>query len=103
MFLPFRLTWNISLPKARKFGIFMLFGSGWVCIVSPAKLRAQIFVTTLTKPLQLFATLRVVQVGVRNGVPSTPDAKSLQMWAIIETSMGQYTTKIEYARWSDKN
>ncbi|OSS54076.1 hypothetical protein B5807_00083 [Epicoccum nigrum] len=72
MFLPYRLTWNISLPKTRKFGIFMLFGSGWVCI--------------------LFATLRVVQVGVRNGVPSTPDAKWVQMWAIIETSMAVITS-----------
>jgi hypothetical protein len=67
----------------------MLFGSGWVCIVSPAKLPVHVCVTTLTELLQLFATLRVVQVGVRDGVPSTPDAKWVQMWAIIKTSVGQ--------------
>ncbi|KAF3006903.1 hypothetical protein E8E13_011153 [Curvularia kusanoi] len=67
MSLPFRLTWSLSLPRTQKVGIFVLFGSGWICI--------------------LFATLRVVQVGVKNGVPSTPDPKWLQMWTIIETSM----------------
>ncbi|KAJ4985185.1 hypothetical protein SVAN01_09321 [Stagonosporopsis vannaccii] len=67
MFLPFRLTWSLQLSKTQRLGIFVLFGSGWICI--------------------LFATLRVVQVGVKNGVPSTPDPKWLQMWTVIETSM----------------
>jgi len=33
MFLPFRMTWNLRLPRAQKLGIFVLFGSGWICIV----------------------------------------------------------------------
>ncbi|KAH6865672.1 hypothetical protein BKA58DRAFT_461582 [Alternaria rosae] len=67
MFLPFRMTWNLRLPRAQKLGIFVLFGSGWICIV--------------------FATLRVVQVSVKDGLPKIPDPKWLQMWTIIETSM----------------
>ncbi|KAF2621104.1 hypothetical protein BU25DRAFT_253525 [Macroventuria anomochaeta] len=67
MFLPLRLTWSLQLPKTQKLGIFVLFGSGWICI--------------------LFATLRVVEFGVKNGVPSTPDPKWLQMWTVIEISM----------------
>lgn len=68
-----------------------------------AGFRVHVCVTILTQLLQLFATLRVVQVGVRDGVPSTPDAKWVQMWAIIETSMGQYTTQKLSARWPDKD
>ncbi|KAI4925521.1 hypothetical protein J4E85_007400 [Alternaria conjuncta] len=67
MFLPFRMTWNLRLPRAQKLGIFVLFGSGWICIV--------------------FATLRVVQVSVKDGLPKIPDPKWLQMWTVIETSM----------------
>ncbi|KAI4924299.1 uncharacterized protein J4E92_007380 [Alternaria infectoria] len=67
MFLPFRMTWNLRLPRAQKLGIFILFGSGWICIV--------------------FATLRVVQVSVKDGLPKIPDPKWLQMWTVIETSM----------------
>ncbi|KAI4954751.1 hypothetical protein J4E86_006061 [Alternaria arbusti] len=70
MFLPFRMTWNLRLPRAQKLGIFVLFGSGWICIV--------------------FATLRVVQVSVKDGLPKIPDPKWLQMWTVIETSMGWY-------------
>ncbi|EUC49163.1 hypothetical protein COCMIDRAFT_33424 [Bipolaris oryzae ATCC 44560] len=67
MFLPFRITWNLRLPRIQKTAIFVLFGSGWICI--------------------LFATLRVVQVSTNNGTPKIPDPKWLQMWTIIETSM----------------
>ncbi|KAL7770117.1 hypothetical protein CFE70_000050 [Pyrenophora teres f. teres 0-1] len=58
--------------KFQKFGIFALFGSGWICT--------------------LFATLRFVQVSVKDGVPMIPDPKWLEMWTDIETSMG--TTSI---------
>jgi len=37
MFLPFRMTWNLRLPRAQKLGIFVLFGSGWICIVRTSK------------------------------------------------------------------
>ena len=39
MFLPFRLTWNLQMPRVEKVGVFLLFGTGWVLIVrasSPA-------------------------------------------------------------------
>ncbi|KAF2131846.1 hypothetical protein P153DRAFT_373712 [Dothidotthia symphoricarpi CBS 119687] len=70
MFLPFRMTWNLQMPRTQKLGVFVLFGSGWICV--------------------LFATLRVVQVGVKDGVPKSPDPKWLQMWTVIETSMGTF-------------
>jgi hypothetical protein len=70
MCLPFSITWNLRLPKAQKIGIFVIFGSGWVCI--------------------LFATLRVVQVGLVGGVPAVPEWKWLQIWTVIETSMGMF-------------
>ncbi|KAF1829142.1 hypothetical protein BDW02DRAFT_574258 [Decorospora gaudefroyi] len=67
MFLPFCMTWNLRLPRKQKLGIFVIFGSGWICI--------------------LFATLRVVQTGVKDGVPKVPDSKWLIIWTVIETSM----------------
>jgi hypothetical protein len=33
MFLPFRMTWSLQMAKSKKLGVFVLFGSGWVCIV----------------------------------------------------------------------
>lgn len=47
MALPIRLTWNLQMEKKQKIGIFALFGSGVICI--------------------LFATIRLVQLGVDNG------------------------------------
>lgn len=37
MFLPFRMTWSLQMARTRKLGVFVLFGSGWVCIVSVSK------------------------------------------------------------------
>ena len=89
MFLPFRLTWSLALRSTQKLGIFVLFGSGWICIVSLTELHKDIWVETeIQIMLQLFATLRSVQVGVKNGKVSTPEATWTQMWTIIETSMG---------------
>lgn len=34
MFLPFRMTWSLQMARSKKVGVFVLFGSGWVCIVS---------------------------------------------------------------------
>jgi hypothetical protein len=45
-------------------------------------------VTLTSRHAQLFDTLRVVQVSVKDGVPKTPDPKWLQMWTVIEPSMG---------------
>lgn len=33
MFLPFRMTWNLQMPRTEKLGFYILFGSGWICIV----------------------------------------------------------------------
>ena len=86
MFLPFRMTWSLQMPRTKKLGVFVLFGSGWVCIVSASRISSSI--RSSTNNFKLFATLRVVQVGVEDGVPKVPDPKWLQIWTIIETSMG---------------
>jgi len=48
MFLPFRMTWNLRLPRAQKLGIFVLFGSGWICIVSITRYYPRSSMTRLT-------------------------------------------------------
>lgn len=69
MFLPIRLTWNLQMPRKQKIGIFILFGSGFVCIA--------------------FATLRVVQLGLDgHGRATTPEPKWLIFWTILECAMG---------------
>ncbi|OAL45166.1 hypothetical protein IQ07DRAFT_661946 [Pyrenochaeta sp. DS3sAY3a] len=68
MFLPIRLTWNLQMPKAQKMGVFVLFGSGFVCIA--------------------FATLRVIQLGVDGrGRTTTPEPKWMLLWTVLECSM----------------
>ncbi|KAH7079611.1 hypothetical protein FB567DRAFT_501810 [Paraphoma chrysanthemicola] len=68
MFLPIRLTWNLQMPKAKKVGIVILFGSGFICIA--------------------FATLRVVQLGFDGrGRTTTPEPKWMLLWTILECSM----------------
>jgi hypothetical protein len=69
MFLPIRLTWNLQMPKAQKVGVFVLFGSGFVCIA--------------------FATLRVVRLGIDGrGKTTTPEPKWMLLWTVLECSMG---------------
>ena len=48
MFLPFRITWNLRLPRVQKLGIFILFGSGWICIVCTERKIPRIPVNILT-------------------------------------------------------
>ncbi|CAN9213767.1 unnamed protein product [Alternaria alternata] len=68
MFLPLRLTWNLQMPRKQKIGIFVLFGSGFICIA--------------------FATVRCLQVGVDgNGKATTPEPKWLMLWTILECSI----------------
>ncbi|CAO2647391.1 Nn.00g083130.m01.CDS01 [Neocucurbitaria sp. VM-36] len=68
MFLPIRLTWNLQMPKAQKIGVFVLFGSGFICIA--------------------FATLRVVQLGVDGrGKTTTPEPKWMLLWTVLECSI----------------
>ncbi|KAH4033735.1 hypothetical protein HBI81_154470 [Parastagonospora nodorum] len=68
MFLPIRLTWSLQMPKAQKAGIFVLFGSGFLCIAS--------------------ATLRVVQLGTDGrGKTTTPEPKWMLLWTVLECSI----------------
>ena len=57
------------MPRKQKVGIFILFGSGFICIA--------------------FATLRCLQVGVDgSGKATTPEPKWLMLWTILECSIG---------------
>ncbi|CAE7185845.1 hypothetical protein P3342_008447 [Pyrenophora teres f. teres] len=68
MLLPIKLIWNLQMPCRKKAGIFVLFGSGFVCIA--------------------FATLRVVQLGVDGrGRTTTPEPKWLLLWTVLECAM----------------
>jgi hypothetical protein len=70
MFIPLRLTWNPRLPRKQKWGIIVLFGSGFICIA--------------------FATLRVVQLGVDGrGRATIPGPKWLLLWTVLECAMGR--------------
>jgi hypothetical protein len=69
MFLPIRLTWNLQMAKAQKVGVFVLFGSGFICIA--------------------FATLRVIQLGIDGrGRTTTPEPKWMLLWTVLECSIG---------------
>lgn len=68
MILPFHLTWNLQMPRGQKIGIFILFGSGFICII--------------------FATLRVIKLGVdATGKATMPEPKWMLLWTVLETSM----------------
>ncbi|KAL1798879.1 hypothetical protein ACET3X_002916 [Alternaria dauci] len=67
MFLPIRLVWNLQMARAQKIAIIALFASAVVCTI--------------------FATLRVVQVGIRAGSGSSPSPSWLSLWSIIEAAV----------------
>ncbi|KAF3008906.1 hypothetical protein E8E13_011219 [Curvularia kusanoi] len=68
LFLPMKLTWNLNMPRPRKYGLRILFGTGLICI--------------------LFATLRVANVGSRTyGKNSRPDPAWLMLWTTLESSI----------------
>ncbi|EUC41051.1 hypothetical protein COCMIDRAFT_107241 [Bipolaris oryzae ATCC 44560] len=68
MFLPLFLTWKLQMPRKRKIGIFILFGSGFVCIA--------------------FSTIRVIQLGVdRRGKATMPELDWLLLWDVVECAM----------------
>jgi hypothetical protein len=61
------------MPKAQKVGVFVLFGSGFICIA--------------------FATLRVVQLGMDGrGKTTTPEPKWMLLWTVLECSMGMFAS-----------
>jgi hypothetical protein len=58
------------MPRSHKIGIFVLFGSGFICIA--------------------FATLRVIQLGIDGrGKTTTPEPKWMLLWTVLECSMGK--------------
>ncbi|KIX97937.1 uncharacterized protein Z520_06015 [Fonsecaea multimorphosa CBS 102226] len=67
MFLPLRLIWKLQRPTAQKVGIGALFCVGLICII--------------------FATIRVVQIGVKTQGHSTPSSSWLALWAIVESAV----------------
>lgn len=72
MFLPIRLIWNLQIAPLPKIGVGLLFATALVCI--------------------LFSTIRIVQIGIRDGKPMTPEPKWLTLWTIIECSTGTVVT-----------
>jgi len=56
------------MPRSQKFGVRVLFGTGFVCI--------------------LFATIRVVQIGSKtDGGNTQPDPAWLMLWTMLESSV----------------
>jgi hypothetical protein len=76
MFLSLRLAWHLRLPRKQKWGIIVLFCSGFICIA--------------------FATLRVVQLGVDGrGRATIPEPKWLLLSAVLECAMGRFIIQTE--------
>lgn len=67
MFLPIRLVWNLQMARAQKIAVIALFASGFVCIG--------------------FATLRVVQIGIKTGNSASPSPTWLAIWTIVESAI----------------
>jgi len=67
MCLPIRLVWNLQMARAQKIAVIALFASGFVCIA--------------------FATLRVVQIGLKTGNNTSPSPTWLAFWTIIESAV----------------
>jgi hypothetical protein len=67
MLLPIRLVWNLQMARGQKIAVIALFASGFVCIA--------------------FATIRVVQIGIRAGNDISPSPTWLALWTIIESAI----------------
>lgn len=67
MALPIRLVWNLQMARGQKVAVVALFASGFVCIA--------------------FATLRVIQIGMRTGNSASPSPTWLALWTIIENAI----------------
>jgi hypothetical protein len=67
MIFPIQLVWNLQMARGQKIAIIALFASGIVCIA--------------------FATIRVVQIGMRAGSHSSPSPTWLALWTIIESAI----------------
>ncbi|KAF2026756.1 hypothetical protein EK21DRAFT_103018 [Setomelanomma holmii] len=67
MAFPIKLVWNLQMARGQKIGIIALFGSGFVCIA--------------------FATIRVIQIGMKTGGNTSPSPTWLALWTIIESAI----------------
>lgn len=67
------------MPKAQKVGVFVLFGSGFICIA--------------------FATLRVIQLGIDGrGKTTTPEPKWMLLWTVLECSIGTPASLLRFIK-----
>jgi hypothetical protein len=67
MALPIKLVWNLQMARGQKVAVIALFASGFVCIA--------------------FATIRVIQIGMKAGNNTSPSPTWLAMWTIIESAI----------------
>jgi hypothetical protein len=67
MLFPIKLVWHVQMARGQKIAVIALFASGIVCIA--------------------FATIRVVQIGMRAGNHSSPSPTWLALWTIIESAI----------------
>jgi hypothetical protein len=67
MILPIQIAWNLQVRRRQKIAIIALFASGFVCIA--------------------FATLRVIQVGLKSRGDKEVDPVWLGLWSTIEGSV----------------
>jgi hypothetical protein len=67
MALPIKLVWGLQMARSQKVAIIALFASAIFCIA--------------------FATVRVVQVGVKAGNHTSPSPIWLALWTVIESAV----------------
>ncbi|KAH7080992.1 hypothetical protein FB567DRAFT_117299 [Paraphoma chrysanthemicola] len=67
MALPINLVWGLQMARSQKLAILALFASGFVRIA--------------------FATIRVIQIGMKAGNDTSPSPTWLAMWTIIESAI----------------
>jgi hypothetical protein len=67
MIFPIQLVWHLQMARGQKIAVIVLFASGVVCIA--------------------FATIRVVQIGIRAGNHTSPSPTWLALWTIVESAI----------------
>lgn len=75
MIFPLRILWKLKMSPLRKYGIMSLFGVGILCIIT--------------------SIIRVVRIQARTG-SKQPAPPWLELWAMIEASIGQVLRFILY-------
>ncbi|KAG9194878.1 hypothetical protein G6011_04913 [Alternaria panax] len=67
MALPIQLVWNLQMARGKKIAVVALFASGIVCMA--------------------FATLRVVQIGIKSENSTAPSPTWLALWTLVENAI----------------